>query len=209
MRRRNIKDSDIKINESKYIIKINDKLDFHDLFNNNNETHIEIGMGKGNFIIQMAKNNPEINFIGIEKYSSVILQATKKLDNMEDIPNLKLMCFDASRLKEIFNDDSIDLIYLNFSDPWPKKRQAKRRLTHENFLKIYDELLKKNGEIHFKTDNRALFEFSLESFNNYGFKLKNICLDLHNSELDFINVKTEFEEKYGTNSPIYRLEAYK
>lgn len=209
MRRRNIKDSDIKINASKYIISPNEKINFKDLFNNTNKVHIEIGMGKGNFIIQMAKNNPDINFIGIEKYSSVILQATKKLDNMEDIPNLKLMCFDASNLKEIFSDNSIDLIYLNFSDPWPKKRQAKRRLTHENFLKIYDELLKKDGQIYFKTDNRALFEFSLESFNNYGYKLKNICLDLHNTELDFVNVKTEFEEKYGANSPIYRLEAYR
>ena len=209
MRRRNIKDSDIKINASKYIISPNEKINFKDLFNNTNKVHIEIGMGKGNFIIQMAKNNPDINFIGIEKYSSVILQATKKLDNMEDIPNLKLMCFDASNLKEIFSDNSIDLIYLNFSDPWPKKRQAKRRLTHENFLKVYDELLKKDGEIYFKTDNRALFEFSLESFNNYGYKLKNICLDLYNTELDFVNVKTEFEEKYGANSPIYRLEAYR
>ena len=209
MRRRNIKDASTKVNMSRYIINPTDKLNFKELFNNSNKTHIEIGMGKGNFIIEMAKMNPDINFIGIEKYSSVILQATKKLEKIEDVPNLRLMCFDASNLKEIFNDKSIDLIYLNFSDPWPKKRQAKRRLTHENFLRVYDDLLKKDGEIYFKTDNRALFEFSLESINNYGFKLKNICLDLHNTELDFVNVKTEFEEKYGQNSPIYRLEAYR
>jgi tRNA (guanine-N7-)-methyltransferase len=166
-------------------------------------------MGKGQFIIQMALNNPNINFIGIEKYSSVILQATKKLDKLVLIPNLRLINMDAEKLLDKFNSHSIDLIYLNFSDPWPKKRQAKRRLTHENFLKIYDELLKEKGEIYFKTDNRGLFEFSLESITNYGYKIKNVCLDLHNTELDFVNVKTEFEEKYGQNSPIYRLEAYK
>nr|MCR5308034.1 tRNA (guanosine(46)-N7)-methyltransferase TrmB [bacterium] len=169
---------------------------------------IEIGMGKGRFIIEMALNNPNLNFIGIEKYSSVILQATKKLEIL-DIPNLRLLNMDASNLLDIFYEGSISLIYLNFSDPWPKKRQAKRRLTHENFLQIYDKLLTKDGEIHFKTDNRGLFEFSLESFNNYGFKLKRVNLDLHNSELDFVNVETEFEEKYGANSPIYRLEAYR
>ena len=208
MRRRNIKDADVKVNMSRYIINTDEKIDFKKLFNNSNKTHIEIGMGKGQFIIEMALNNPNLNFIGIEKYSSVILQATKKLEKL-DIPNLRLINMDATNLLDKFNEKSIDLIYLNFSDPWPKKRQAKRRLTHENFLTIYDKLLKKDGEIHFKTDNRGLFEFSLESFNNYGFKLKRVNLDLHNSELDFINVKTEFEEKYGQNSPIYRLEAYR
>ena len=209
MRRRNIKDASTKVNMSKYIIDNEEKIDFKTLFNNDNPNHIEIGMGKGQFIIQMALNNPNINFIGIEKYSSVILQATKKLDKLELIPNLRLINMDAEKLLDKFNSHSIDLIYLNFSDPWPKKRQAKRRLTHENYLKIYDDLLKKNGQIYFKTDNRGLFEFSLESITNYGYKIKNVCLDLHNTELDFINVKTEFEEKYGANSPIYRLEAYK
>lgn len=209
MRRRNIKDASTKVNMSKYIIDNEEKIDFKTLFNNDNPNHIEIGMGKGQFIIQMALNNPNINFIGIEKYSSVILQATKKLDKLELIPNLRLINMDAEKLLDKFNSHSIDLIYLNFSDPWPKKRQAKRRLTHENFLKIYEELLKEKGEIYFKTDNRGLFEFSLESITNYGYKIKNVCLDLHNTELDFVNVKTEFEEKYGQNSPIYRLEAYK
>ena len=209
MRRRNIKDASTKVNMSKYIIDSMNKIDFKTLFNNDNPNHIEIGMGKGNFIIEMAKTNPNINFIGIEKYSSVILQATKKLDKLELIPNLRLINMDAEKLLDKFNSHSIDLIYLNFSDPWPKKRQAKRRLTHENFLKVYDVLLKDKGEIYFKTDNRGLFEFSLESITNYGFKIKNVCLDLHNTELDFINVKTEFEEKYGQNSPIYRLEAYR
>lgn len=209
MRRRNIKDASTKVNMSKYIIDNEEKIDFKTLFNNDNPNHIEIGMGKGQFIIQMALNNPNINFIGIEKYSSVILQATKKLDKLALIPNLRLINMDAEKLLDKFNSHSIDLIYLNFSDPWPKKRQAKRRLTHENFLKIYEELLKEKGEIYFKTDNRGLFEFSLESITNYGYKIKNVCLDLHNTELDFVNVKTEFEEKYGQNSPIYRLEAYK
>jgi len=209
MRRKNIKDAATKVNKSKYIISPTEKIDFKALFNNDNPNHLEIGMGKGRFIINMAKNNPNINFIGLEKYSSVILQATKKLDDLELIPNLKLINMDATNLKDVFSDKSIDLIYLNFSDPWPKKRQAKRRLTHENYLKIYDDLLKDKGEIYFKTDNRGLFEFSLESITNYGFKIKNVCLDLHNSELDFINLETEFEEKYGANSPIYRLEAYR
>ncbi len=209
MRRKNIKNASEKVNMSKYILNNIEKIDFNKLFNNNNKTCVEIGMGKGKFIIEMALNNPNLNFIGLEKYSSVILQATKKLENMDYIPNLKLINADATNLLSMFNEKTIDLIYLNFSDPWPKKRQAKRRLTHENFLKMYDELLKSDGEIHFKTDNRGLFEFSLESFNNYGFKLKRINLDLHNSELDFVNVETEFEMKYGVNSPIYRLEAYR
>ena len=208
MRRRNIKDADVKVNMSKYILNPEEKIDLKSLFNNSNNTCIEIGMGKGKFIIEMAKLNPNLNFIGIEKYSSVILQATKKVEDL-DIPNLRLLNMDADKLLDIFDAKSISLIYLNFSDPWPKKRQAKRRLTHENFLKIYDELLTSDGEIHFKTDNRGLFEFSLESFNNYGFKLKRVNLDLHNSELDFVNVETEFEQKYGINSPIYRLEAYR
>ena len=208
MRRKNIPNAKEKVNKSKYIISETEMVDKKKLFNNSNPLHVEIGMGKGRFIIEMAKLNPNINYIGIEKYSSVILQATKKVEEL-DLPNLKLMNADATNLLDLFKENSIDLIYLNFSDPWPKKRQAKRRLTHENFLKLYDKLLKKNGEIHFKTDNRGLFEFSLESFNNYGFKLKRVNLDLHNSELDFINIETEFEEKYGVNSPIYRLEAYR
>ena len=208
MRRKNIPNAKEKANKSSYILDETQKIDLKTLFNNDNPINIEIGMGKGKFIIEMAKLNPNINYIGIEKYSSVILQATKKLEN-ENLDNLRLLNADATNLLDLFDKKSIDLIYLNFSDPWPKKRQAKRRLTHENFLKIYDELLKKKGEIHFKTDNRGLFEFSLESFNNYGYKLKRVNLDLHNSELDFINVETEFEQKYGVNSPIYRLEAYK
>lgn len=208
MRRKNITGAKDKVNNSKYILDENVKVDLKSLFNNDNPIHIEIGMGKGRFIINMAKENPNINFIGLEKYSSVILQATKKLEN-EDLPNLKLINVDAENLLNLFDCKSIDLIYLNFSDPWPKKRQAKRRLTHENFLKIYDKLLKTNGEIYFKTDNRGLFEFSLESITNYGFKIKNVNLDLHNSILDFHNIETEFEEKYGANSPIYRLEAYR
>ena len=208
MRRKNIPNAKEKVNKSSYILDETKKINLKELFNNDNPINIEIGMGKGKFIIEMAKLNPNINYIGLEKYSSVILQATKKLEGI-DLPNLRLLNADASNLLELFDKKSIDLIYLNFSDPWPKKRQAKRRLTHEIFLRIYEELLKPKGEIHFKTDNRGLFEFSLESFNNYGYKLKNINLDLHNSELDFINIETEFEEKYGVNSPIYSLEAYK
>ena len=142
MRRRNIKDASTKVNMSKYIIDSMNKIDFKTLFNNDNPNHIEIGMGKGNFIIEMAKTNPNINFIGIEKYSSVILQATKKLDKLELIPNLKLINMDAEKLMDVFNEKSIDLIYLNFSDPWPKKRHSKRRLTHKNFLDKYSKIVK-------------------------------------------------------------------
>lgn len=208
MRRKNIPNAKEKMKDSPYLLDENEKVSFKRLFNNDNKVCVEIGMGKGNFIINMAKLNPNINYIGLELYSSVIYIATKKLEN-ETISNLKLINADASKLLDLFDEKSIDIIYLNFSDPWPKKRQAKRRLTHENFLRLYDKILKVDGEIHFKTDNRGLFEYSIESFNNYGYKLKNVCLDLHNSELDFVNIETEFEERYGKNSPIYRLEAYK
>lgn len=208
MRRKNIPNAKEKVNKSSYILDETNRVDFKALFNNDNPIHIEIGMGKGRFIIEMAKMYPNINFIGLEKYSSIILQATKKLEDVE-LNNLKLLNADANNLLDLFDENSVDIIYLNFSDPWPKKRQAKRRLTHENYLNMYDKLLKKDGKIYFKTDNRGLFEFSLESINNYGFKLKNVCLDLHNSELDFVNIETEFEEKYGKNGPIYRLEGYR
>ena len=194
MRRRNIKDASTKVNMSKYIITPEDKIDFKNLFNNDNPNHIEIGMGKGKFIIQMALNNPNINFIGIEKYSSVILQATKKLDNIDFIPNLRLMNMDATNLKDVFSDKSIDLIYLNFSDPWPKNKHAKRRLTSEVFLKLYDNIFKGEPHIVQKTDNILLFGSSIESLSKYGYTIEKCTLDLENEDMP--NVETEYERKF-------------
>ena len=209
MRLRNIKGAGEILEKSKYIILTpeNYKGKWNTLFNNDNPIHIEIGMGKGNFIIGMAKNNPNINFIGIEMYDSVIVKAVQKLEE-ENLENLKLIRMDARLIDEVF-DKEIDLIYLNFSDPWPKKRTAKRRLTHERFLNTYENIFKGAKTIHMKTDNVPLFEFSLESLSEFGYKLKNISLDLHNSDFEG-NVMTEYEAKFKEKGiKINRLEAYK
>ena len=177
------------------------------VFGNDKPIHIEIGMGKGDFIIGMAKNNPNINFIGIEMYDSVIVKAVQKLEN-EELDNLKLIRMDARLIEDVF-DKEIDLIYLNFSDPWPKSRAAKKRLTHERFLNRYENIFKGKKTIFMKTDNAALFEFSIESLSEFGYKLKNISLDLHNSDFKN-NVMTEYERKFSEKGvKINRLEAYK
>lgn len=169
--------------------------------------HIEVGMGKGDFIIGMAKQFPEINFIGIEKYETVLAVALKKIDK-EQLPNLKVMCVDAEHLKDIFLENSVETVYLNFSDPWPKKKHVKRRLTHENYLKLYQYILDPNGNIIMKTDNRSLFEYSLVSLNQYDMNLLDVCLDLHHSEGYETNVMTEYERKFSQKGQvIYRLEA--
>lgn len=174
------------------------------IFDNNNPICLEIGMGKGDFIINMAKKYPNINFVGVEKYATVLMQAIKKLENI-NLPNLKLMLMDASNINEVFNK-KIDTLYLNFSDPWPKKRHAKRRLTSEVFLEKYDNIFSNNPHIIFKTDNKNLFEYSLVSLSNYGYKFNDVSLDLHSSEID--NVETEYERKFSSKgSLIYRLDA--
>ena len=178
---------------------------WHENFGNNNPIHIEIGMGKGQFLTTLALKNPNINYIGIEKFSSVLLRASEKLELLE-LNNVRIINIDALNLLDVFEEDEIDRIYLNFSDPWPKNAHAKRRLTSGRFLPIYERILNSNGEIHFKTDNRILFEFSLESLNNYGLILSNISLDLHNSDYPD-NIVTEYEEKFSKFGPIYRLEA--
>lgn len=168
--------------------------------------HIEVGSGMGRFITEMAKANPEINYIGIERDKNVMIRIVEKAIE-SDIKNLRLLTVDAEKLTEIFNPGEIDRIYLNFSDPWPKTRHAKRRLTHANFLKIYETILKEDGEIHFKTDNQGLFEYSIESMSGYGMKLKNINLNLHENE-PADNIKTEYEEKFSSKGfRINRLEA--
>ena len=180
---------------------------WNEIFENEYPIHIEIGTGKGRFITEMAKANSHINFIGIERYESVIVTALDRILEEEDLPNLRLLNEDAKNLTEIFAKNEVSQIYLNFSDPWPKNRHEKRRLTFKSFLDIYQYILKENGEIHLKTDNQGLFEYSLESFSRYGMIVKNISLDLHNSDFEG-NIMTEYEEKFSKKgNRIYRCEA--
>jgi tRNA (guanine-N7-)-methyltransferase len=175
------------------------------IFGNNNPIHIEVGSGKGQFVTEMARANPDINYIGIELYVSVLVSALDRLIEAE-LPNVKLLNVDARNLNEIFADGEIDRVYLNFSDPWPKNRHEKRRLTYKTFLQSYEDILIKGGEIHFKTDNQGLFEYSLKSFSAYGLLLTFLSLDLHHSEFEG-NIMTEYEEKFSAKGQrIYRCE---
>ncbi len=177
------------------------------LFGNDNPLHIEVGSGKGQFITGMALQNPEINYLGIELFDSVIVKAAEKVIAAGTPKNVRLLMVNGADLLKYFAKNDVDRLYLNFSDPWPKTRHAKRRLTHKNFLKLYESVLIDNGEVHFKTDNRGLFEFSLVSMSHYGMKLNYVSLDLH-QEMPEDNVMTEYEEKFSSKGqPIYRLEA--
>lgn len=177
------------------------------IFGNNNPLHIEVGSGKGQFITGMALQNPDINYLGIELFDSVIVKAAEKVMAAGTPNNVRLLLVNGSDLQKYFAKNDVDRLYLNFSDPWPKTRHAKRRLTHENFLKLYESVLIDNGEVHFKTDNRGLFEFSLVSMSHYGMKLNYVSLDLH-AEMPEDNVMTEYEEKFSSKGqPIYRLES--
>lgn len=187
MRMRNPKDKDEVINSCTFFY--NKDLDF----NNDLPIHLEIGMGKGQFILNMALKYPNINFIGVEKYSSVASVAIKKIREY-DLQNLKIIIADAKDLGDILKN-KVSCIYLNFSDPWPKDRHAKRRLTSPNYLKYYDELFVKNNLIIQKTDNDNLFAYSLESLKDYGYKIEKVSYDLHSEEIE--NVKTEYEEKFS------------
>ena len=179
---------------------------WNELFENDHPIHIEIGMGKGQFITGMAKAHPEINYIGVEMQVSVVSIALDKLIE-QPLPNLKLLHVDGSALTEYFADSEVDQIYLNFSDPWPKKRHEKRRLTYKTFLAVDEQILRPNGEIHFKTDNQGLFEYSLASFSQYGMILKQVWLDLHQSQFEG-NIMTEYKEKFSSKGQrIYRVEA--
>lgn len=176
------------------------------LFDNKQPIHIEIGTGKGRFITEMAKANPHINYIGLELQKNVIVSVLEKALT-DNITNLKLINDNASSLTEMFAENEIDRLYLNFSDPWPKTKHAKRRLTHPNFLTLYKTILSPLGEIHFKTDNQGLFEYSLHSLSTYGMALKNISLDLHNANMED-NIMTEYEQKFSAKGfRINRLEA--
>lgn len=180
-----------------------------EVFGNDHPIHIEVGMGKGQFIIEMAKRNPEINYIGIEKYSSVLVRAVEKLEDFEQ-NNLRLIRMDAENIEEVFDKDEVDRIYLNFSDPWPKDRHAKRRLTSTRFLERYNNILTPEGRVMFKTDNKDLFDFYLEQVEEAGWILENHTYDLHHSEYNEGNVMTEYEEKFSAKgNPICRLVAYR
>ncbi len=209
MRLRNVKNAKEIIENSKYIVlNPNEyKGSWNKVFNNDNPIYIEIGIGKGDFILNNALKYKNINFIGIEMMDSVISRAIQKIEEY-DLPNLKLIRMDARLLNEVLYKE-VSLIYLNFSDPWPKNRNAKRRLTHERFLKVYDDVFKDKKVIFQKTDNTGLFEFSIESLSDYGYKLKNVSLDLHNSDFED-NIMTEYEKKFSSKGiKINRLEAYK
>lgn len=178
---------------------------WNNLFENDNPIHIEVGTGKGRFITEMARVHPNINYIGIELAESVIVSALDKLIEA-DLPNVKLLNTNGEDLRNFFAKNDVQRVYLNFSDPWPKNRHEKRRLTYKTFLKIYEDILIDGGEIHFKTDNRGLFEYSLVSFSEYGMLLKGVWLDLHKSEFEG-NIMTEYEEKFSAKGqPIYRCE---
>ena len=184
----------------------NHKGNWNKVFGNDNPIHVEIGCGKGSFIVGMAKLYPDVNFIAIEKVEDVIVMAMEKAIANE-VGNVRFMDLDAERIEDFFEKGEIKRIYLNFSDPWKKSKQAKRRLTHKNFLDRYKKVLNSGDYIWFKTDNQKLFEFSLNSFCDEGFKLQNITLDLHNSGFEG-NVVTEYEQRFmDLGQPIYRLEA--
>lgn len=179
---------------------------WNDVFQNDNPLYIEVGSGKGNFVLGMAKQNPAINFIAIELFESVAVSIVKKLVE-EPLANVRVLTVDAKQLSDYFAPGDVTRLYLNFSDPWPKTRHAKRRLTYKTFLATYESILPENGEIHFKTDNRGLFEYSLQSMSQYGMYFKDISLDLHVNEPED-NVRTEYEERFSAlGQPIYRMEA--
>ncbi|WP_117170649.1 tRNA (guanosine(46)-N7)-methyltransferase TrmB [Paraliobacillus sediminis] len=197
------------LKENEKFVKLNPsdwKNKWQTAFENDHPIHLEIGTGKGQFLMGMAKQFPNTNFIGIEVVESILVSAVQKA--VETTP--ENVCFineDAKDLRTMFEDNEIDKIYLNFSDPWPKARHAKRRLTHETFLEQYKQVLKKNGEVVLKTDNRQLFDYSVESFSQFGMKIEEVLLDLHEIE-DPTNVMTEYEEKFSSKGqPIYRCRA--
>ena len=207
MRLRNITGSREAIAVSNYVIhEPRDHIgNWNEIFGNDNPVRVEIGMGKGRFIMDLARMNPDINYVGIEKYSSVLLRGIQKME-ADPLPNLYFIRMDAEEITEVFGHEEVDRIYLNFSDPWPKDRHAKRRLPSREFLHRYDEILKKDGVIEFKTDNRDLFQFALKELEPAGWHLDQVTEDLHhNEEMMQNNVMTEYEERFSSiGNPIYK-----
>ena len=209
MRLRNVPGSRNTIAESQFTIKNETecKGKWNEIFGNDNPIYIEVGMGKGQFIMTLAQQNPDINYVGIEKYSSVLVRAIEKQEELE-LPNLYFIRMEAEYIADVFAPDEVSGIYLNFSDPWPKDRHAKRRLTSVQFLERYEQILKKEGHVVFKTDNRDLFEFSLEQVEEAEhWKLLNHTFDLHNSKYVEGNVMTEYETRFvEKGNAICRME---
>ncbi len=216
MRLRHIPGAEETISQSPFVIQEPQlqKGRWNSLFGNHAPIEIEVGMGKGRFLMEMAENHPEINFIGIERYSSVLLRAIQKRRQLEEqgvcLSNLYFLCADAKALDQFFAPGEIRRIYLNFSDPWPKDRHAKRRLTSPQFLSVYERILPPEGTVEFKTDNRGFFEYSLESIPAAGWNIKAQTFDLHHSPMAQGNVMTEYEAKFSAlGKPICKLIAGK
>lgn len=211
MRLRNIKGAKEAIAASPYVVHNPEEYKgrWCDFFGNDHPIHIEVGMGKGRFITTLAALHPEINYIGIEKYESVMIRAVAKREAAEDLPNLIFLRYSAENLQDVFAEGEVARIYLNFSDPWPKDRHARRRLTSSEFLARYRSFLSSTGRLEFKTDNRPLFDFSLEEIRSSGWELRDVTYDLHHSEYMTGNVMTEYEERFSAiGNPIHRLVAF-
>lgn len=207
MRLRNITGADVYIEQSEFVIQDfkGQKGNWKAVFTNENPIHIEVGMGKGRFLMDLAALNPNINYVGIEMYSSVLLRAVQKMEE-NTLENIRFIRMDAREIEEVFDKEEVDKIYLNFSDPWPKDRHAKRRLPSRQFLARFNNILKKDGNLEFKTDNRDLFDFAVEEVEPAGWKIDAITYDLHNDEkMNQGNVMTEYEEKFSSKgNPIYK-----
>lgn len=212
MRLRNVTGSREMIADSRFVVHepFDHKGKWSEVFGNSKPIQIEIGMGKGRFIMSLAAANPEVNYIGIEKYSTVLLRATQKMEENE-LPNLCFIRMDAEDICEVFDKGEVAKIYLNFSDPWPKDRHAKRRLPSRQFLTRYDAILAKDGRIEFKTDNQELFDFALEEIEPAGWKLEAVTRDLHHDkEMITGNIMTEYEERFSSlGNPIYKYIIYR
>lgn len=203
-----IKNADKIVKGSKYTINnpYENKNNWNKVFGNNNPIKLELGMGRGNFIVEMAKKYPNINFIGIELYNSQMVSAIEKLQS-SNLKNILLINCDAREIDKIFGKE-IDTIYLTFSEPWPKKHDEKKRFTHESYLKLYDKIFKKDKHIILKTDNKGLFAYSLESLSQYWYSFNRVSLDLHNDENKIDNIMTDFEKQYFKEKrPIYYVDA--
>ena len=213
MRLKNIPGAKEAVQKSEYVVQDPQALRgrWHEFFGKDAPLYIEVGMGKGRFIMEMARKHPDICLIGIEMYDSVLLRALQKKQELEEagilLPNLKFIRVDARLLPEIFEKNEVDRIYLNFSDPWPKARHDKRRLTSRVFLQRYDQILKPDGKVEFKTDNRTLFDFSLEEATEAGWTIEKHTFDLHHDpEMCKDNVMTEYEEKFSSlGNPICKM----
>ena len=209
MRLRNIPGAKEAVMESAFVVQRpqEKKGGWAQVYPQTGPIHIEVGMGKGQFLMELARRNPQVNYLGIEMYDSVLLRALQRMAEIDELPNLLFMREDARLLPEIFRKGEVEKIYLNFSDPWPKARHAKRRLTSREFLNRYERILVPEGVVEFKTDNRGLFEFSLEEIREAGWRLLACTYDLHNdAKMCEGNVMTEYEEKfYSLGNPIYKL----